>query len=144
MSANTDVVVPLGTTFRGAMDIMKEALPKKEKQSILALSILIRVEKNPGISQGELGRILRRDPMTMSQAVRALQSSNLIMSQPDASDRRVKRLTVTRKGKSMGESLMASEHKLMNQLAREWGKSKVNTLKSLVNEFDVFLKDLRN
>ncbi len=139
MSTNTDVVVTMGTTFRGAMDIMKMALPRKEKQSILALSILIRVEKNPGISQGELGRILRRDPMTMSQAVRALQSSNLIISQPDAADRRVKRLTVTKKGKGMGEVLMASESKLLGQLAREWGKGKVNQLKSLVNEFDEFL-----
>ena len=143
MSSN-DVVVTMGTTFRGAMDIMKGDLPKKEKQSILALSILMRVEKNPGISQGELGRILRRDPMTMSQAVRALQSSNLILSQPDQSDRRVKRLTVTRRGKNLGETLMGAESRLLNQLAKEWGRNKVNQFSRLVNEFDLFLNDRKN
>lgn len=144
MSAANDVVVTMGTTFRGAMDIMKGDLPKKEKQSILALSILMRVEKNPSISQGELGRILRRDPMTMSQAVRALQSSNLILSQPDQSDRRVKRLTVTRRGKNLGETLMGAESRLLGQLAKEWGRNKVNQFSRLVNEFDDFLNDRKN
>ena len=144
MSAANDVVVTMGTTFRGAMDIMKGDLPKKEKQSILALSILIRVEKNPSISQGELGRILRRDPMTMSQAVRALQSSNLILSQPDQADRRVKRLTVTRRGKNLGETLMGAESRLLGQLAKEWGSTKVKQFSRLVNEFDVFLNDRKN
>lgn len=144
MSTANDVVVTMGTTFRGAMDIMKGELPKKEKQSILALSILMRVEKNPGISQGELGRILRRDPMTMSQAVRALQSSNLIVSQPDQADRRVKRLTVTRRGKNLGETLMGAESRLLGQLAKEWGRNKVNQFSKLVNEFDDFLNDRKN
>ncbi|MBI3396552.1 MAG: MarR family transcriptional regulator, partial [Spirochaetia bacterium] len=70
------------------MDLIRAGMPRKDKQSTLALSILVHVDKKPGVSQGELGRLLRRDPMTMSQAVRALQASGLVTSQPDDEDRR--------------------------------------------------------
>ena len=142
MSSN-DLILTMGTAFRGAMDIIREGMPKKEKQSTLALSILIHVEKTPGVSQGELGKRLRRDPMTMSQAVRALQSSSLIISQPDNTDRRVKRLTVTKKGKSLGESLESGESKLLSQLAKEWGKSRINTFTKDMNEFNDFLTRIK-
>jgi len=135
----------MGTAFRGAMDIIRENMTRKDKQSTLALSILIHVEKNQGISQGELGRKLRRDPMTMSQAVRALQSAGLIISQPDSSDRRVKRLTVTKKGKGLGASLSSSEAKLLSQLAKdkEWGKSRLNQFSKDMTEFNEFLSRVK-
>ncbi len=125
------------------MDIIREGMPKKEKQSTLALSILIHVEKTPQVSQGELGKRLRRDPMTMSQAVRALQSSGLVVSNPDTTDRRVKRLTVTKKGKTLGDSLESGEAKLLAQLAKEWGKTRVNQFSKDVNEFNDFLTRLK-
>ena len=133
----------MGTAFRGAMDIIREGMSKKEKQSTLALSILIHVDKSPGISQGELGRILRRDPMTMSQAVRALQSSGLVVSQPDSEDRRVKRLTVTKKGKALGDSLQDGESKLLAGLSKEWGKARVNQFTKDMNEFNEYLSKMK-
>lgn len=142
MSSN-DLILSMGTSFRGAMDIIRGAMPKKEKQSTLALSILIHVDKSSGISQGELGRMLRRDPMTMSQAVRALQTSGLVVSQPDNEDRRVRRLTVTKKGKQLGETLLEGESRLLNGLSREWGKSRVNQFAKDVTEFNEFLSKSR-
>ena len=133
----------MGTAFRGAMDIIREGMSKKEKQSTLALSILIHVDMTPGVSQGELGKRLRRDPMTMSQAVRALQSGGLVLSQPDDTDRRVKRLTVTKKGKALGDSLQAGEAKLLALLAKDWGKSRVNQFSKDMSEFNEFLTRLQ-
>lgn len=141
---SNDLILVMGTAFRGAMDIIREGMSKKDKQSTLALSILIHVDKSPGISQGELGKTLRRDPMTMSQAVRALQSSNLVVSQPDNEDRRVKRLTVTKKGKSLGESLQDGESKLLQGLGREWGKTRVNQFVKDVNEFNEYLSRIKD
>ena len=140
---SNELVLTMGTAFRGAMDIIREGMSKKEKQSTLALSILIHVDKNPGISQGELGRILRRDPMTMSQAVRALQSAGLVVSQPDSEDRRVKRLTVTKKGKSLGDSLQDGESKLLAGLGKEWGKARVNQFAKDMNEFNDYLSRMK-
>ncbi len=141
---SNDLILMMGTAFRGAMDIIREGMSKKDKQSTLALSILIHVDATPGISQGELGKILRRDPMTMSQAVRALQSSSLVVSQPDSEDRRVKRLTVTKKGKALGESLLDGENKLLAGLAKEWGKTRVNQFAKDVVEFNDYLTRLKD
>lgn len=139
MSASNDLVLSMGTAFRGAMDIIREGMNKKEKLSTLALSILIHVEQNGGISQGALGKILRRDPMTMSQAVRALQNAGLVTSQPDNEDRRVKRLNITKKGKSLGDNLLDNEQKLLTALAKEWNKQRVNQFTKDVADFNAFL-----
>ena len=139
MSASNDLVLSMGTAFRGAMDIIRDGMSKKEKLSTLALSILIHVDQQQGISQGELGKMLRRDPMTMSQAVRALQNAGLVTSAPDNEDRRVKRLTITKKGKTLGDSLLDNESRLLSNLAREWGKTRVTQFSKDVTEFNEFL-----
>ena len=133
----------MGTAFRGAMEVIRKSMGRRDKQSTLALSILIHVEKTPAISQGDLGRRLRRDPMTMSQAVRALQNSGLVISQPDNADRRVKRLTVTKKGKGLSENLLSGESKMLQQLGREWGKARANQFLKDVNEFNEFLNKIK-
>ena len=129
----------MGAAYRGAMDIFKDLVPRKDKQSSLALAILIHVEKKPGISQSELGRILRRDPMTISQAIRSLQTMGFLLSQPDSTDRRMKRLSVTKKGKGLGCDLEEAETKLINSLFKEWGKSRVNQFARDLSEFNEFI-----
>lgn len=138
MNSN-DVLLLMGSAFRGAMDLLRDSVPRKDRQSTLALAILLNVERKPGISQGDLGRILRRDPMTMSQAVRALQSSGLLTSQPDQEDRRVKRLTLTKKGKNLGENLGTAENKLLTGLHREWGRSRLQQFARDLQEFNDFI-----
>jgi DNA-binding MarR family transcriptional regulator len=141
MSAN-GIILNIGAAFRGAAEIIKNGLHIKDKQSTLALTILLHVEKKPGISQGDLGKILRRDPMTMSQAVRALYDTGLILSEPDNSDRRVKRLTVTKKGKGLGEGLGHAEAKLINGLVKSWGKNRVNQFIKDIAEFNEYLTQI--
>ncbi len=87
-----ELLLQMGRAYRGSIDLVRNGLSKKDKYSTLALSILRYVDRNPEVSQGELGKILRRDPMTMSQAVRSLQNANLVVSHADAQDKRVKRL----------------------------------------------------
>lgn len=138
-STNQEILLPMGTAYRGSVDLIREGLPKKEKHSTLALSILRYVDRNPEVAQGELGRILRRDPMTMSQAIRSLQNAGLVTSHPDAEDKRVKRLTVTKKGRQLSESLRENETRLLQGLARVWGKSRVNQFTRDMVEFNEFL-----
>ncbi len=136
---STNLILNMGTAFRGSMDIIREGMSKNEKISTLALSILIHIDQNPDISQGQLGRVLRRDPMTMSQAVRALQTAGLVTSEQDSQDRRIKRLAITKKGKALAESLRESESRLISSLTRKWGKSRVNQFTRDVIEFNDFL-----
>ncbi|MBE7437168.1 MAG: MarR family transcriptional regulator [Spirochaetales bacterium] len=138
MSVN-DMILTMGTAYRGAVEAIRETIPRKDKQSTLALSILVYVDKNSGISQGELGKILRRDPMTMSQAVRSLQNASLITSQPDNTDRRIKRLQLTKKGKGLSDLLNSAESKLLGGLSKEWGKGRLNQFTKDLIEFNDYL-----
>ena len=133
------MLLAMGAAYRGSIDLIREGLSKKDKYSTLALSILRFVDKRPSISQGELGKILRRDPMTMSQAVRSLQNSGLVVSAPDKDDKRVKRLAVTRKGKSLSENLRENEARLLRGLSRSWGKPRTMQFARDMAEFNDFL-----
>lgn len=138
-----NVILNMGTVFRGAMDLIKADLNLEEKISTLALSILIQIDENPEISQGHLGKILKRDPMTMSQAVRTLQSLGLVVSEQDKEDKRIKRLKVTKKGKQLSENLKNSEKKIIDALMKKWGKQKVNDFGKLLVELNEFLREYR-
>src|SRR5690606_25218480 len=105
MSGNTDLVFSVGLAFRALMDTLKKNAPRNSKQSTLTALILVHLDKTPSIAQGDLGRRLGRDPMTMSQAIRILLDTGMVVSRPDDTDRRVKRLQLTRKGKTQSEAL---------------------------------------
>ncbi|MCX7809584.1 MAG: MarR family transcriptional regulator [Leptospiraceae bacterium] len=136
-----NLILNMGTAFRGSMDIIKADMQLEEKISTLALSILIHIDENPDISQGQLGKMLKRDPMTMSQAVRALQQAELVDSIQDKEDRRIKRLRITKKGKQVAENLRNSEKKLIDALIKKWGKQKVLDLAKSIAEYNEFLRE---
>ncbi len=136
-----NLILNMGTAFRGSMDIIKADMQLEEKISTLALSILIHIDENPDISQGQLGKMLKRDPMTMSQAVRALQQAELVDSIQDKEDRRIKRLRITKKGKQIAENLRNSEKKLIDALIKKWGKQKVLDLAKSIAEYNEFLRE---
>jgi DNA-binding MarR family transcriptional regulator len=136
-----NLILNMGTAFRGSMDIIKADMQLEEKISTLALSILIHIDENPDISQGQLGKMLKRDPMTMSQAVRALQQAELVDSIQDKEDRRIKRLRITKKGKQVAENLRNSEKKMVDALIKKWGKQKVLDLAKSIAEYNEFLRE---
>lgn len=138
-----NLIFNMGTAFRSAIDIIKSELEISEKISVLALSILIYIDENPEISQGILGKMLRRDPMTMSQAVRSLQLNGLVISEQDKEDKRIKRLRITNKGKQVAELLRQSEKKFIAALTKKWGKQKVLELSRLIMEFNEFIREYR-
>ncbi|MCS7206136.1 MAG: MarR family transcriptional regulator [Leptospiraceae bacterium] len=138
-----NLILNMGTVFRSSIDIIKSEMQLSEKISTLALSILIQIDENPEISQGELGKLLKRDPMTMSQAVRALQLNGLVVSEQDKEDKRIKRLKITKKGKQVADNLRNSEKKLIDALIKKWGKQKVLDLAKAIWEFNEFLREYK-
>ncbi len=138
-----NLILNMGTAFRGSMDIIKADMKLEEKISTLALSILIHIDENPDISQGQLGKLLRRDPMTMSQAVRALQLAGLVFSEQDKDDKRIKRLKITKKGKQLAEDLKNSEKKVIDALIKKWGKQKVLDFAKSIYEYNEFIREYK-
>lgn len=54
--------------------------------------ILVRLERQPGLSQNEMAAICEVEPITVGRLVDRLESRGLIERRPDPSDRRVRRL----------------------------------------------------
>src|ERR1700756_5444866 len=54
--------------------------------------ILVRLERQPGISQNEMAAICEVEPITVGRLVDRLEARGLIERRPDPGDRRVRRL----------------------------------------------------
>jgi MarR family transcriptional regulator, transcriptional regulator for hemolysin len=54
--------------------------------------ILLRLERQPGLSQNEMAAICEVEPITVGRLVDRLEARGLIERRPDPSDRRIKRL----------------------------------------------------
>lgn len=66
--------------------------------------------------QGDVGKSLGIDPMTMSQAVRHLMGDDLIKQTPDESDKRRKNLSLTGKGKNKINGFLAEVQKKVDKM----------------------------
>ena len=141
MSTENVLVSALGPASRRAVDWIREGMGRDDKASDLTIAILTHVANSPAIIQGELGKYLRRDPMTMSQAVRALVLKGLLRAEMDDKDRRVRRLTLTKKGQNLADSLNKAEAGLVQALTKEWGKARVSRFMKELSTFDALLRD---
>lgn len=54
--------------------------------------ILVRLERQPGMSQNELAALVEVEPITVGRLVDRLQARGFVERRPDASDRRIWRL----------------------------------------------------
>src|ERR1700755_716570 len=54
--------------------------------------ILVRLERQPGISQNEMAALCEVEPITVGRLVDRLEARGLIERRPDPADRRVRRL----------------------------------------------------
>jgi MarR family transcriptional regulator for hemolysin len=57
--------------------------------------ILVRLERQPGMSQNELAALIEVEPITVGRLVDRLESRGFVERRPDASDRRIWRLHLT-------------------------------------------------
>ena len=56
------------------------------------LTLLLRLERNPGLTQKEVADLLEVEPISVARLVDRLEASDLVTRSPDISDRRVWRL----------------------------------------------------
>jgi DNA-binding MarR family transcriptional regulator len=54
--------------------------------------VLLRLERNPGLSQKEIADMLEVEPISVARLVDRLEASGMIERRPDAADRRIWRL----------------------------------------------------
>ncbi len=57
--------------------------------------LLLRLDRNPGLSQKEIADLLEVEPISVARLVDRLEASGLVERRPDADDRRIWRLHLT-------------------------------------------------
>ncbi len=78
--------------------------------------ILVRLERQPGISQNEMASICEVEPITVGRLVDRLEARGLIERRPDPSDRRVRRLHLLPAAKSVLADIQIYKAELTNML----------------------------
>lgn len=98
-------------------------------------AVLFMLREVHDVSQNELGRLVSLDRSTTSIVLRTLRERRLVREQPDAEDRRKKRLKLT----DSGRLLLAEAERLSTgssqQLLATLGNEKATLLLSLLEEF---------
>jgi MarR family transcriptional regulator, transcriptional regulator for hemolysin len=76
--------------------------------------VLVRLDKNEGVSQARLAELADVEPMTMVRVLDRMEADGLLERRPDPSDRRARRLYLTRKAKPLLDEIWR-----LSELTRE-------------------------
>jgi DNA-binding MarR family transcriptional regulator len=63
--------------------------------------VLVRLERNEGVSQARLAELAELEPMAMVRILDRMEADGLLERRPDPADRRARRLYLTRKAKPL-------------------------------------------
>jgi len=79
-------------------------------------ALMLRLERNPGLSQKELADLLEVEPISVARLVDRMESSGLIERRPDAQDRRIWRLHLLPAATALLENIYHLRQGLRNLL----------------------------
>ena len=77
---------------------------------------LVRVCENPGIIQEKIAELIKVDRTTAARAIKRLEEQGFIYRQEDASNKKIKRIYATEKGKNV-YPIIVRENQHSNQVA---------------------------
>lgn len=72
-----------------------DALARTHGMTRAQWMILVRLERQPGVSQNELAALIEVEPITVGRLIDRLEARGFVERRPDASDRRIWRLHLT-------------------------------------------------
>ena len=78
--------------------------------------MLIRLDRQPGLSQKELAELLEVEPITVARLADRLEARNLLERRPDPADRRVWRLHLLPAAQPVLDELIVQKEELMSLL----------------------------
>jgi len=97
--------------------------------------LLVGIERKGPIGVGELADGVGRDYSTVSRQVSKLEHLGLARSEPAATDRRVRHLTVTASGQAMTDAIDAARERMGRAIFQDWTAEDVEALVHLMSRF---------
>ena len=91
-------------------------------------AVLARLEREPGITQSRLATLTDVEPITIGRLVDRLEANGLIERHADRDDRRIWRLTLTRKSAAILRQIAAFRRELHEDMAQGLDDASLGTL----------------
>ena len=91
-------------------------------------AVLARLEREPGITQSRLAALTDVEPITIGRLVDRLEANGLIERHADRDDRRIWRLTLTRKSAAILRQIAAFRRELHADMAQGLDEASLGTL----------------
>ena len=91
-------------------------------------AVLARLEREPGITQSRLAALTDVEPITIGRLVDRLEANGLIERHADRDDRRIWRLTLTRKSAAILRQIAAFRRELHEDMAQGLNEASLGTL----------------
>ena len=91
-------------------------------------AVLVRLEREPGITQSRLAALTDVEPITIGRLVDRLEANGLIERHADRDDRRIWRLTLTRKSAAILRQIAAFRRELHEDMAQGLDEASLGTL----------------
>jgi DNA-binding MarR family transcriptional regulator len=97
--------------------------------------LLIVVERKGPLGVVELAELVGRDYTTVSRQITKLDSLGLITRRPSKSDKRVREVVITAKGKEMTSAIDSARERMATVLFAKWSKRDLQDLARLMRRF---------
>jgi len=92
--------------------------------------MLIRLNRQPGLSQKELAELLEVEPITVARLADRLEARNLLERRPDPADRRVWRLHLLPAAQPVLDELSGDRDQLVHMLTAKLDPATIQTVKA--------------
>ena len=89
---------------------------------------------NPGLSQGEIARILVKDPPNVTRIVDRLEANNLVERRSDPDDRRAYRVFPTSPGRALHQTLGPEILQLRSELFQSLSQKEQDSLRTMLDK----------
>ena len=105
--------------------------------------ILVRLDRQPGMSQNELASLIEVEPITVGRLVDRLEARGMVERRPDPTDRRIWRLHLTPEATPMLKEIAKARAELNAMMIADIGKKEVDLFVDSLLQMKANMTDTR-
>lgn len=141
-----EIILPLVQAKMTLRNLLCEEFADSKRRGPAAFSCgvdllghLFRADPKHPLSQGDLGRLSRFDPMTVSQSVERLRKMKCVSVRPDPNDKRKRIVRIVQKGRAVYEPVLELERDMLRSLRKEWGYDRASDFLEHLSEYQLIV-----
>jgi MarR family transcriptional regulator for hemolysin len=122
---------------------LADALAREHGMTRAQWMILVRLDRQPGMSQNELASLIEVEPITVGRLVDRLEARGMVERRPDPTDRRIWRLHLTPEAVPMLKEIAKARAELNAMMIADIGKKDVELFVDCLLQMKANMTDTR-